>query len=104
MEENKEVFIPEPLSDALFDDKITPKQRKFILLLVHSEGLKTATQCAIEAGYKNKKSLLREIASKLQNPEQISIWLQKQLIQNVRANVDRYKMQSGKIISYIGTH
>ena len=44
-QENKEVFIPEAMSDALFEDKITPKQRKFILLLVHSEGLKTATQC-----------------------------------------------------------
>ena len=26
MEENKEVFVPQPVSDALFDDKITPKQ------------------------------------------------------------------------------
>ena len=50
-EENKDIFIPQPMSDALFDEKITPKQRKFILLLVHSEGLKTATQCAVEAGY-----------------------------------------------------
>ena len=69
MEENKEVFIPEPLSDALFDSKLTPKQRKFILLLVHSEGLKTATQCAMEAGYSKNKKSAREIASKLQNPE-----------------------------------
>ena len=37
MEENKEVFIPEPLSDALFDSKLTPKQRKFILLLVEDK-------------------------------------------------------------------
>ena len=39
MEENKqELIIPEPLSDALFHPKITGKQRKFVLLLVHSEG------------------------------------------------------------------
>ena len=69
MEENKEVYIPEPLSEALYDDKITPKQRKFILLLVHSEGLKTATQCAIEAGYAKRSAYM--IASRLQNVEKI---------------------------------
>ena len=62
-QENKEVFIPEAMSDALFEDKITPKQRKFILLLVHSEGLKTATQCAIEAGYAKRSAFM--IASRL---------------------------------------
>ena len=54
MEENKEVFIPEPLSEALYNPKLTQKQRKFVLLLVHSEGLKSASQCAIEAGYSKK--------------------------------------------------
>ena len=49
--ETKEITIPSGLSDVLFDPKITGKQRKFIILLVHSEGLKTAMQCAIEAGY-----------------------------------------------------
>ena len=63
MEENKELLIPEAMSDALYDDKITPKQRKFILLLVHSEGLKTATQCAIEAGYAKRSAFM--IASRL---------------------------------------
>ena len=33
MEENKEVQLPEALSDSLFHPKITGKQRKFILLL-----------------------------------------------------------------------
>ena len=45
-----ETPLPEALSDLLFDRNITQKQRKFILLFVHSEGLKTATQCAIDAG------------------------------------------------------
>jgi len=90
MEENKEVYIPEPLSDALFDSKLTPKQRKFILLLVHSEGLKTATQCAMEAGYSKNKKSAREIASKLQNPELYPL-VAKAIDSEVRANVDRYR-------------
>ena len=49
MEENNEVYIPEALSEALYHPKITQKQRKFVLLLVHSEGLKSASQCAVEA-------------------------------------------------------
>ena len=31
-EDNKDIFIPQPLSEALFHPKITPKQRKFILI------------------------------------------------------------------------
>ena len=63
MKENKElqeeVFIPEALSDALFHPKITGKQRKFALLLVHSEGLHTATHCAIQAGYAKDSAVVR---------------------------------------------
>jgi hypothetical protein len=70
MSELEEVKLPEPLSDMLFDRKITDKQRKFVLLLVHSEGLKTATQCASEAGYAAGSAKQR--AYELQNPEQIS--------------------------------
>ena len=66
MEENN-LVIPEPLSDSLYNPKITGKQRKFILLLVHSEGLKTATQCATEAGYARDSAVVR--ASELQNPD-----------------------------------
>ena len=51
MSELEEVKLPDALSEVLFDRNITPKQRKFVLLFVHSEGLKTGTQCAIEAGY-----------------------------------------------------
>ena len=67
MTELEEVKLPDALSDLLFDKSITPKQRKFILLFVHSEGLKTATQCAIEAGYAAGSAKTR--ASELQNPD-----------------------------------
>ena len=67
MSELEEVKLPEALSDLLFDRNITQKQRKFILLFVHSEGLKTATQCAIEAGYAAGSAKVR--ASELQNPD-----------------------------------
>ena len=67
MTELEEVKLPDALSDLLFDKSITPKQRKFILLFVHSEGLKTATQCAVEAGYAAGSAKTR--ASELQNPD-----------------------------------
>ena len=46
---------------------LTEKQIKFANLLVCDEGRKTATQCAIEAGY--AKESARQAASKLQNPK-----------------------------------
>ena len=59
MEDNKELIVPEAFSDALFDRKLSEKQRRFVLFLVHSEGLKTATQCAIDAGYAPGSESLR---------------------------------------------
>ena len=47
--------------------KLTEQQIKFSNLLVAEEGRKTATQCAIEAGY--AKDSARQHASKLQNPK-----------------------------------
>ena len=47
--------------------KLTEQQIKFANLLVAEEGRKTATQCAIEAGY--AKDSARQHASKLQNPK-----------------------------------
>ena len=46
---------------------LTEKQIKFANLLVCDEGRKTATQCAIEAGY--AKDSARQYASILQNPK-----------------------------------
>jgi len=96
MEENKEVFIPQPMSDALFDEKITPKQRKFILLLVHSEGLKTATQCAVDAGYAPGSARVR--ASELQNPERSPLTA-KAIETERRAVLDRYKCTQERSLS-----
>ena len=47
--------------------KLTEQQIKFANLIVAEEGRKTATQCAIEAGY--AKDSARQSASKLQNPK-----------------------------------
>ena len=96
MEENKELLIPEAMSDALYDDKITPKQRKFILLLVHSEGLKTATQCAIEAGYAAGSAVVR--AAELQNPEKFPL-VAGAIEAERRAIADRYKCSQERSLS-----
>ena len=47
--------------------KLTEQQIKFANLLIAEQGRKTATQCAIEAGY--AKDSARQAASKLQNPK-----------------------------------
>ena len=47
--------------------RLTEQQMKFANLIVAEEGRKTATQCAIEAGYAEDSA--RQAASKLQNPK-----------------------------------
>ena len=47
--------------------KLTEQQIKFANLLISEQGRKTATACAIEAGY--AKDSARQAASKLQNPK-----------------------------------
>jgi phage terminase small subunit len=47
--------------------KLTEQQMKFAYELVTNEGRKTATQCAIDAGF--AKDSARQYASKLQNPK-----------------------------------
>ena len=99
MEENKEkqdIIIPEALSDALFHHKITGKQRKFILLLVHSEGLHTATHCALQAGYAKDSAVVR--ASELQNPEKYPL-VAKAIESERRAIVERYKCTQERSLS-----
>ena len=87
-EENKDIVIPQAFSDDLFNPKITGKQRKFILLLVHSEGLKTARQCAIEAGYARDSAVVR--ASELQNPDKHPL-VADAIESERRAIAERYK-------------
>ena len=65
--ETVEQQLPEPLSDALFDTKLTQKQRKFVILLTHYEGTKSASQCAFEAGYSRKRA--KVTAAELRNPK-----------------------------------
>jgi phage terminase small subunit len=47
--------------------KLTESQMKFAYELVTNEGRKTATQCALDAGF--AKDSARQYASKLQNPQ-----------------------------------
>ena len=47
--------------------KLTEQQIKFANLLISEQGRKSATACAIEAGY--AKESARQAASKLQNPK-----------------------------------
>ena len=97
MEENKqELIIPEPLSDALFHPKITGKQRKFALLLVHSEGLQTATHCAVQAGYAKNSAVVR--ASELQHPEKYPL-VARAIESERRAIVERYKCTQERSLS-----
>ena len=96
MEENKELLIPQAFSDDLFNPKITGKQRKFILLLVHSEGLKTARQCAIEAGFAVGSAVVR--ASELQNPEKYPL-VAGAIESERRAIAERYKCTQERSLS-----
>ena len=98
MSELEEVKLPDALSDLLFDRNITQKQRKFILLFVHSEGLKTATQCAVEAGYAAGSAKVR--ASELQNPDRYPL-VAKAIDAERRAAVERYKCSQERSLSII---
>ena len=47
--------------------KLTEKQMKFAHEIVTNEGRKTATECAVDAGFESE--FARQYASKLQNPK-----------------------------------
>ena len=53
--------------------KLTEQQMKFAYELVTNEGRKTATECAVDAGF--AKDSARQYASKLQNPKCIRLSL-----------------------------
>ena len=53
---------------------LTDKQRKFALELITNEGRKTATECAVEAGYEKDSAHVR--ASELQNPKKYPLVVQ----------------------------
>ena len=54
--------------------RLTNQQIKFANLLVAEQGRKTATQCAIDAGY--AKDSARQAASVLQNPKKYPLVVQ----------------------------
>ena len=96
MEDSKELIVPEAFSDALFDRKLSEKQRRFVLFLVHSEGLKTATQCAIDAGYAPGSARVR--ASELQHPEKSPLTA-RAIEMERRAVLDRYKCSQDRSLA-----
>jgi len=62
------------MSNMGLPKKLTEQQIKFANLLISEQGRKTATQCAIEAGY--AKDSARQAASVLQNPKKYPLVVQ----------------------------
>ena len=96
--ETVEQQLPEPLSDALFDTKLTQKQRKFVILLTHYEGTKSASQCAYEAGY--AKNSCRITASELQNPKLFPKVVEA-INAEVSANAERYRCTTERSLAVL---
>jgi hypothetical protein len=70
-----ELFITDVILNSMgLPKKLTEQQMRFAQELVTNEGRKTATQCAIDAGY--SKESARQYASKLQNPQQYPLVVQ----------------------------
>jgi phage terminase small subunit len=79
--------------------KLTEQQIKFANLLISEQGRKTATQCAIEAGY--AKDSARQAASKLQNPKLFPLVVQ--YIGELREEWQKqYEVTFGNHISELG--
>lgn len=66
--EQAKTYQQRPLPEK---EKLTPKQLKFIDLIVTKGDRMTATECAIEAGYSSKAA--RQMACNLQNPKMFPI-------------------------------
>ena len=79
--------------------KLTEQQIKFANLLIAEQGRKTATSCAIEAGY--AKDSARQHASKLQNPKLYPLVVQ--YIGELREEWQKqYEVTFGNHISELG--
>ena len=79
--------------------RLTDQQMAFANLLVSEQGRKTATQCAIEAGY--AKDLARQAASLLQNPKRYPLVVQ--YIGELREEWQKqYEVTFGNHISELG--
>jgi len=75
--------------------RLTEQQMKFANLIVAEEGRKTATQCAIEAGYAEDSA--RQAASKLQNPKLYPLVVQ--YLGEIRAEWQKYDVTFGSHIT-----
>ena len=79
--------------------RLTDQQMAFANLLVSEQGRKTATQCAIEAGY--AKDSARQAASLLQNPKRYPLVVQ--YIGELREEWQKqYEVTFGNHISELG--
>ena len=92
------VEIPVAISDTLYKSKLTKRQRNFVLLLVHSEGAKSASQCAYEAGY--AKNSCRITASELQNPKLFPKVVEA-INAEVSANAERYRCTTERSLAVL---
>jgi len=90
------VEIPVAISNEVYSSKLTKRQRNFVLLLVHSEGKKSASQCAFEAGYSRRRS--KVTAAELRNPKMYPE-VAKAIEEEERAHIEKYKVTKERHLS-----
>ena len=88
--------------------KLTEKQMKFAHEIVTNEGRKTATECAVDAGFESE--FARQYASKLQNPKLYPLVvkyigeLREEWQKKYEVTYDRHISELGKIRPVSYTH
>ena len=92
------VEIPVAISDSVYNSKLTKRQRNFVLLFVHSEGKKSASQCAYEAGY--GKHGCRTRASELQKHPDVM----KAITAEISANAERWRCSTERSLAILGRY
>ena len=81
--------------------KLTEQQMRFAYELVTNEGRKTATECAVLAGYDEESAYVR--ASELQNPKKYPLVVEyigkrrSELLKKYDISFDRYMVELGKL-------
>ena len=81
--------------------RLTDKQIKFANLLIANDGRKTATECAIEAGYDKDSAYVT--ASRLQNPKHYPLVVQyigdrkSEMLKKYDVTYERHMAELGKI-------
>lgn len=93
--------VPVPKGERGISRHLTEKQRKFAELLIENAGKKTATECAVEAGY--PKETARVKASQLQSPKYFPVVynyiqeLREEVRKKFDVNVDGHLAELAKI-------